>query len=562
MKRIMFLLSLTLSLCCMTTAATAQASTADYHSGKNKLSMVVGEEKSLEIYNSEGSRVYRNYQVVDSDKIQVNGIYYSVSKKGIVKVGGAGHITALQEGEVTITATYRINSMDEAVREYVFNYDITVVSPTVTITFDSRGGSAVSPVKVQYNNEIWDVLPIPTKSGYTFKGWYYDVFYDEYSHCLTNSTVLTSDIKAYAVWETASNPSQYIENKSDTDLTDLLKEAKADLKGVVTDGMTDFDKVKAIHDQIIKTMLFNVHDNDFYNMDSRKYDFQYLDADGQKYLEDRPTSQGYAKAFWVYMTALGIDCKYISNDKHEWNMVKVDGEWYHVDVTWDDLSMYVDVYDGGSTQYKYFLRSTADLKANDINNRHTFDESMYPACTATVYDNYDDNNYDETTDEELYTSYDGSDVTISSTASEAQIQANIIEMEDYLKRCMPSLFDITYKEFKNLYGVKYNEFKGQYGMTFPEYIRANGRTSSIVSERRVYEWIYGLTQRISGGQGSDWGMDNCISEYVMSNWVNGEWVETSLSVRYIPVTVRECIDNDTGELVDAMAKYKAYTRNN
>ena len=47
---------------------------------------------------------------------------------------------------------------------------------------------------------------------------------------------------------------------------------------------------------------------------------------------------GYSKAYNLLMEAAGIPVHRISSDEinHAWNAVKLDGEWYQVDVTWDD----------------------------------------------------------------------------------------------------------------------------------------------------------------------------------------------------------------------------------
>ena len=59
---------------------------------------------------------------------------------------------------------------------------------------------------------------------------------------------------------------------------------------------------------------------------------------------------GYAKAFKVLMDRVGINC-YIASGKnpttgstHAWNVVELNGNWYHVDCTWDSFSA-VNVYD-------------------------------------------------------------------------------------------------------------------------------------------------------------------------------------------------------------------------
>lgn len=47
---------------------------------------------------------------------------------------------------------------------------------------------------------------------------------------------------------------------------------------------------------------------------------------------------GYADAFLQTAKACGLEARYVYNTTHAWNLVKLDGEWYHVDVTWEDSS--------------------------------------------------------------------------------------------------------------------------------------------------------------------------------------------------------------------------------
>lgn len=53
-------------------------------------------------------------------------------------------------------------------------------------------------------------------------------------------------------------------------------------------------------------------------------------------VEGKALCAGYADAFLQTAKLCGLDVRYIYNDTHAWNLVKLDGEWYHVDVTWED----------------------------------------------------------------------------------------------------------------------------------------------------------------------------------------------------------------------------------
>lgn len=66
---------------------------------------------------------------------------------------------------------------------------------TITITFDSKGGSAVDPITINKGTEL--ILPKdPTYAGYTFKGWY-----DTNETPIHNNALLEEDTTLYAKWE-------------------------------------------------------------------------------------------------------------------------------------------------------------------------------------------------------------------------------------------------------------------------------------------------------------------------------------------------------------------------
>lgn len=69
---------------------------------------------------------------------------------------------------------------------------------------------------------------------------------------------------------------------------------------------------------------------------------------------------GYSKAFKLLSEAYGVPCVIVEGTSrgqdHMWNYVLVDGTWYGVDITWDDL----DSEDAEET-YAYFLRGSEDF---------------------------------------------------------------------------------------------------------------------------------------------------------------------------------------------------------
>ena len=66
-------------------------------------------------------------------------------------------------------------------------------------------------------------------------------------------------------------------------------------------------------------------------------------------------------AYKLVLDKLDIGCVLVLSDtmNHCWNMVEIDGSWYHVDITWDDG--YPDLQ--GQVYHDFFLCSDKDIKS-------------------------------------------------------------------------------------------------------------------------------------------------------------------------------------------------------
>ena len=85
-----------------------------------------------------------------------------------------------------------INNLDEDTRVYaIWDHE------DIILSFDVKGGVALSPITVPYNTEVGD-LPRTTKAGYLLEGWYLD---EEYQNKVTNTSKFTDDTLLYANWE-------------------------------------------------------------------------------------------------------------------------------------------------------------------------------------------------------------------------------------------------------------------------------------------------------------------------------------------------------------------------
>lgn len=98
--------------------------------------------------------------------------------------------------------------------------------------------------------------------------------------------------------------------------------------------------------------------------------------------------EGYAKAYKVLLTELGIECEIVSSRSlnHAWNMVEIDGKKYHVDPTWNDP--YEDKL--GAASHRYFLKSTANFQTHHYreNDWKVTGGWSISSATSTTYDTY------------------------------------------------------------------------------------------------------------------------------------------------------------------------------
>lgn len=93
--------------------------------------------------------------------------------------------------------------------------------------------------------------------------------------------------------------------------------------------------------------------------------------------------EGYSEAFQYLLQRMGIECLLCygvaGGDDHEWNIVKLGENYYHVDTTWDDIGYLEDI---GLREYFYFnLSDKAIAKTHEV-GKLSFEQNFQqpPAC--------------------------------------------------------------------------------------------------------------------------------------------------------------------------------------
>ncbi|MFS0723945.1 transglutaminase domain-containing protein [Paenibacillus sp. 1P07SE] len=165
-------------------------------------------------------------------------------------------------------------------------------------------------------------------------------------------------------WSQRAKIKIMIEYRETSEQTAYVDERVADIVAqIIHDGMNAHQKVKAINDWIVLNVA--------YDESLQSYTAYEALADG------RAVCQGYSLLAYKMLEAAGIPNRIVEGTvdtgNHAWNIVNVNGSWYHLDVTWND-----PVPDQpGEVSYAYYLKTDQEMRKD-----HTWTRSYPPAVTV------------------------------------------------------------------------------------------------------------------------------------------------------------------------------------
>ena len=163
----------------------------------------------------------------------------------------------------------------------------------------------------------------------------------------------------------------YFETADETEYVNThTKEILAELG---TSQMSDYSKVKAVHDYVCELITYT---NDVDNASSVY----------GAYVRGKGLCNSYALCMYKLLVEAGVPCHWIGGSAgtgrdsagHAWNIVKLGDQWYNLDATWDDA-------DNDKISYDYFLKGTADFDEADTSQVHTMDNEYYESSYLTDF---------------------------------------------------------------------------------------------------------------------------------------------------------------------------------
>ncbi|MBQ8235097.1 MAG: hypothetical protein IJZ37_00250, partial [Clostridia bacterium] len=131
-------------------------------------------------------------------------------------------------------------------------------------------------------------------------------------------------------------------------------------------SLNEYETEKAIHDKLISNLTYSSDSNNPHNAYGALIEIQCV-------------CEGYAEAFQYLLYKRGILSVRVTGTagggNHAWNIFRINGAYYHVDVTWDDA------YEN-HISYGYF-----NLTSAQISSDHTLKDTAYtlPICTETTH---------------------------------------------------------------------------------------------------------------------------------------------------------------------------------
>ena len=178
------------------------------------------------------------------------------------------------------------------------------------------------------------------------------------------------DIDDMTVWDNSAIVAA-VKAGSDAELDaqgkKLYKNLNKIINSIISDDMSELEKEQAVYKWLCENCKYDYRHYEIPNAAPRESYEPY-----GAIVNGSAVCLGYATAFQLFMDVLDIECltvvgaAFSSREDHAWNMVKIDGEWYCVDATWDCGSV--------PRNFQFFNVSSEYMAISD----HQWDYEVYP----------------------------------------------------------------------------------------------------------------------------------------------------------------------------------------
>lgn len=145
---------------------------------------------------------------------------------------------------------------------------------------------------------------------------------------------------------------------SPTECNEIIRNLNSEISDIVRNvpnGLSEYQRELYMHDLLIKRCKYSR------NARLKKSGWRKFTIVGA-FLDGEAVCEGFSKGMQILLSSVGIESMLITGHKkeepHMWNLVKIDGKWYHVDVTWDSSKEI--------SRYNYFNLDDSSIKFDHL----------------------------------------------------------------------------------------------------------------------------------------------------------------------------------------------------
>jgi len=220
---------------------------------------------------------------------------------------------------------------------------------------------------------------------------YVDLFYLDVNKMYLNIETSTKLWKTtYNVYISAAKDSNYLseEFQSTGQIEKAIMEIDQQKNNILNNLKgTDYQNIIYIHDYLVNNIEYD-------STYEKKGSYSIYGA----LVEKQCVCEGYAKAFKYLANSAGYECELMQgmatnssgeSENHAWNCIKINDNWYEVDVTWDDpIIIGGNGKVGNDIKYRYFLKGRNSIGKDHV-LEYQFSENgkqfYYPQISAVDY---------------------------------------------------------------------------------------------------------------------------------------------------------------------------------
>lgn len=405
--------------------------------------------------------------VLASSKIEKNAAYEQKEAKGIEEcelidqdnnaVGKAStSLDATSNSYSTYYDDYGYNTLSSngkkvytAVKNLAYTFHASTTNANPISYSDGSVGYVTTAVDVSnYDVYISDVKKImfAFEADNPMIYWYEGITYTYNSYIYKEGNYADKKIKSIYITVSSDYRLATKRNEVNQSIVTGLQPYLSKIDELKRHNATDMAIELAIHDMIVQSVDYA------YDKSGNPQSEDWAHSIEGVFTQKGVVCEGYAKAFHMLLHYAGIDSVFAagwgSGEAHAWNLVKIGGMWYNVDITWNDRgSSYPEYYAGA--MYDYF-NCLNNVFLEEHSYDYTYFSEMYALPQITSDAKYS------------YYTYYNLDVVSSDLTSKERFVEKIVaaitssyERNDYILRLCVDSSDIT--KFKSVYSSYMSE---------------------------------------------------------------------------------------------------------